>query len=130
MPIVGAIDVACALATVVTYLGYRVTVVDAPVFATRELVRDVEDIVVARPDAYLATTPADARTAIVILKHDVTFDIPFIEVALASGVGSIVAMRSGRAGGSLRGGALSVHAPPHEVDDDVAVQAAAPIEDA
>jgi xanthine dehydrogenase accessory factor len=83
------------MATLGKYLGYRVTVVDArPVFATRERVPDADEVVVAWPDEFLRDAPVDARTALIVLTHDVKFDIPLLQVALRTDAGYIGAMGS------------------------------------
>jgi xanthine dehydrogenase accessory factor len=97
MYIFGAIDFSRAMAKIAKYLGYRVTVVDArPVFATKARIPDADEVVVAWPDEYLAKAPVDKRTAIVILTHDVKFDMPLLEVALTTNAGYIGAMGSRR----------------------------------
>jgi xanthine dehydrogenase accessory factor len=93
--IFGAIDFSRAMATLGKYLGYRVTVVDArPIFATRERVPDADEVVVAWPDEFLRDAPVDARTALIVLTHDVKFDIPLLQVALRTDAGYIGAMGS------------------------------------
>jgi xanthine dehydrogenase accessory factor len=74
-----------------------VTVVDArPVFATKARIPDADRVVVAWPDDWLARAPVDARTALIILTHDVKFDIPLLQVALRTSAGYIGAMGSRR----------------------------------
>ncbi|MBV8749558.1 MAG: XdhC family protein, partial [Candidatus Eremiobacteraeota bacterium] len=97
MYVFGAIDFSRAMARIGKYLGYRVTVVDArPVFATKARIPDADEIVVSWPDEFLAGAPVDARTALVILTHDVKFDIPLLRVALRTDAGFIGAMGSRR----------------------------------
>jgi xanthine dehydrogenase accessory factor len=86
MLVFGATAHAAALARQGAFLGFRVTVCDArPVFATTERFPGVE-VVVDRPDRYLAAQLAagavDGRTAICVLTHDPKFDVPLLEVAL------------------------------------------------
>ncbi|MDX6744886.1 XdhC/CoxI family protein [Actinocorallia sp. A-T 12471] len=93
----GAIDHAAAVASLGGFLGYRVTVCDArPVFATRARFPDADEVVVDWPHRYLAATPTDARTAVVVLTHDPKFDLPLLEVALRLPVGYVGAMGSRR----------------------------------
>jgi xanthine dehydrogenase accessory factor len=74
-----------------------VTVIDArPVFATKARIPDADEIVVAWPDEFLANAPVDARTALIILTHDVKFDIPVLQAALRTNAGYIGAMGSRR----------------------------------
>ncbi|HWT04831.1 MAG TPA: XdhC/CoxI family protein [Xanthomonadales bacterium] len=97
MYVFGAIDFSRAMARIGKYLGYTVTVVDArPVFATKARVPDADEVVVAWPDEFLEKAPVDKRTALVILTHDVKFDIPLLRVALRTDAGFIGAMGSRR----------------------------------
>jgi xanthine dehydrogenase accessory factor len=97
MYVFGAIDFSRAMARIGKYLGYTVTVVDArPIFATKARVPDADEVVVAWPDEFLEKAPVDKRTALVILTHDVKFDIPLLRVALRTEAGFIGAMGSRR----------------------------------
>ena len=97
MYIFGAIDFSRAMARIGKYLGYTVTVIDArPIFATKQRVPDADEVVVAWPDEFLQNAPVDKRTALVILTHDVKFDIPLLRVALRTDAGFIGAMGSRR----------------------------------
>jgi len=97
MYIFGAIDFSRAMARIGKYLGYHVTVIDArPVFATKQRIPDADEIVVAWPDDYLSSAPVDQRTALIVLTHDVKFDIPLLRVALRTEAGYIGAMGSRR----------------------------------
>jgi len=86
MLVFGATAHAAALARQGAFLGFRVTVCDArPVFTTAERFPGVE-VVVDRPDRYLAGLLAagelDERAVICVLTHDAKFDVPLLEVAL------------------------------------------------
>ncbi|HEX3464615.1 MAG TPA: XdhC/CoxI family protein [Candidatus Elarobacter sp.] len=97
MYVFGAIDFSRAMARIGKYLGYRVTVVDArPVFATKQRIPDADEVIVAWPDEFLESARVDERTALIILTHDVKFDIPVIQVALRKNAGYIGAMGSRR----------------------------------
>jgi xanthine dehydrogenase accessory factor len=97
MYVFGAIDFSRAMARIGKYLGYTVTVIDArPIFATKARVPDADEIVVAWPDEFLKTAPVDKRTALIILTHDVKFDIPLLQVAVRTNAGYIGAMGSRR----------------------------------
>jgi xanthine dehydrogenase accessory factor len=97
MYIFGAIDFSRAMARIGKYLGYQVTVIDArPVFATKQRIPDADDVVVAWPDEFLAKAPVSERTALIVLTHDVKFDIPLLRVALRTEAGYIGAMGSRR----------------------------------
>ncbi len=97
MYIFGAIDFSRAMARIGKYLGYTVTVVDArPIFATKARIPDADAVVVSWPDEFLATARVDERTALIVLTHDVKFDIPLLLVALRTSAGYIGAMGSRR----------------------------------
>lgn len=97
MYVFGAIDFSRAMARLGKYLGYRVTVVDArPIFATKARVPDADRVVVAWPDEFLREARVGPRTAIIVLTHDVKFDIPLLQVALRTEAGFIGAMGSRR----------------------------------
>jgi xanthine dehydrogenase accessory factor len=97
MYIFGAIDFSRAMARIGKYLGYHVVVVDArPIFATKQRLPDADEIVVTWPDEYLKTARVDGRSALIILTHDVKFDIPLLEVAVRTPAGYIGAMGSRR----------------------------------
>jgi xanthine dehydrogenase accessory factor len=95
MYIFGAIDFSRAMARIGNYLGYFVTVIDArPIFATKARIPDAHRVVVAWPDEFLRSAPVDDRTALIVLTHDVKFDIPLLQVALKTPAGYIGAMGS------------------------------------
>ncbi|HTX03818.1 MAG TPA: XdhC/CoxI family protein [Candidatus Acidoferrales bacterium] len=97
MYIFGAIDFSRAMVHVGKDLGYRVSVIDArPIFATRQRFPHADEVVVEWPDEFLRNAPIDERTALVILTHDVKFDIPLLQVALRTPAGYIGAMGSRR----------------------------------
>ncbi len=95
MYIFGAIDFSRAMATMGRYLGYRVVVIDArPVFATKARIPDADLVAVAWPHEYLAATPVDESTALIVLTHNVKFNVPLLLVALRTNAGYIGAMGS------------------------------------
>ena len=97
MYVFGAIDFSRAMARIGKYLGYTVSVIDArPIFATKARLPDADDVIVAWPDEFLATAPVDERSALIILTHDVKFDLPLLQVALRTTAGYIGAMGSRR----------------------------------
>jgi xanthine dehydrogenase accessory factor len=97
MYVFGAIDFASAVARIGKFMGYRVTVCDArAVFATRDRFPLADEIVVAWPDEFLKTAPADTRTVICVLTHDPKFDVPVLKEALKTPAGYIGAMGSRR----------------------------------
>jgi xanthine dehydrogenase accessory factor len=100
MLVFGAIDHAAALASIGTFLGYRVTVCDArTTFATPERFPDAE-VVVEWPHRYLASQAdaglLDRRTVVCVLTHDPKFDLPLLTAALRLPVAYVGAMGSHR----------------------------------
>lgn len=99
MVIFGAVDFTAALVKVAKVLGYRVTVCDArPVFATPARFPTADEVVVDRPERYLARTGKELspRDAVCVLTHDAKFDVPAIAAALETEVGYLGAMGSRR----------------------------------
>jgi xanthine dehydrogenase accessory factor len=81
----GAVDTAEALAAGAKLLGWRTVVADARArFATRERMPSADELLVAWPDEAFAQVAPDHATAIVILTHDDKFDLPALELALAT----------------------------------------------
>ena len=81
----GAVDTAEALAAGARLLGWRTVVADARArFATRERMPSADELIVAWPDEAFSQVSPDHATAIVILTHDDKFDLPALELALAS----------------------------------------------
>jgi len=81
----GAVDTAEALAAGAKLLGWRTIVADARAkFATGERIPTADELIVAWPDEAFAQVVPDHATAIVILTHDDKFDLPALELALAS----------------------------------------------
>lgn len=97
----GANDFSAALGNAARLLGFHVTLCDArSVFATRAAFPHVDELVVERPDRFLARLAEagqlDARSAICVLTHDEKFDIPVLARALRLDVGYVGAMGSRR----------------------------------
>ena len=81
----GAVDTAEALSAAAKLLGWRTIVADArPKFATRERIPSADELIVAWPEETFAQLQPDHATAIVVLTHDDKFDLPALELALAS----------------------------------------------
>ena len=81
----GAVDTAEALAAGAKLLGWRTVVADARArFATRERTPSADDLIVAWPEEAFAQVRPDHATAIVVLTHDDKFDLPALELALAT----------------------------------------------
>jgi xanthine dehydrogenase accessory factor len=93
MYVFGAGDHAAAVARAGSLLGYHVTVCDARArLLTRERFPEPDELVVAWPHEFLETAAVDERTAICVLTHDHKFDVPLLQVALATSAGYIGAL--------------------------------------
>ena len=81
----GAVDTAEALSAAAKLLGWRTIVADArSKFATRERIPSADELIGAWPEEAFAQVQPDHATAIVVLTHDDKFDLPALELALAS----------------------------------------------
>ena len=81
----GAVDTAEALAAGAKLLGWGTVVADARAkFATGERIPSADELIVAWPEEAFAQAAPDHATAIVILTHDDKFDLPALELALAT----------------------------------------------
>jgi xanthine dehydrogenase accessory factor len=81
--VVGAVDTAEALCAAAKRLGWRTICVDARArFATPERLPSADELVVEWPDVALERLRPDHGTAIVVLTHDLKFDVPALEAAL------------------------------------------------
>jgi xanthine dehydrogenase accessory factor len=91
----GASDHVAALVPLGKQLGYRVSVCDPrTVFLTRERFPDADELSDEWPDQFLSHAPVDPRTAILMMTHDLKFDVPALRLALASNAGFIGAIGS------------------------------------
>ena len=96
LAIVGASDVAIALARLAGTLGQRIVVCDPrEALANRERFPETE-LVNAWPDEALGRLALDPSAAIVVLSHDEKFDHPALVAALRSSAGYIGAIGSRR----------------------------------
>ena len=81
----GAVDTAEALAAAAKLLGWKIVVADArAAFATPERMPSADELIVAWPEEAFTHVAPDHATAIVVLTHDDKFDLPALELALAS----------------------------------------------
>jgi xanthine dehydrogenase accessory factor len=91
--IFGGVHVGIPLTKYAKILGYRVQVIDPRgVFATRERFAEADDLLIERPEDYLARTEINENTYVVVLTHDPKFDEPVLKHVLntrASYVGAI-----------------------------------------
>jgi len=95
--VVGGTTLAQELASIASRLDYRTVVVDPrPVFATRERLAAVEELVVAWPDDALPAM-LSARTPLVVISHDPKLDIPALRCGLNSAAPYIGLLGSRRA---------------------------------
>jgi xanthine dehydrogenase accessory factor len=92
--IIGAVDIAQALAKMAILSNYTVTIIDPRgAFATKERFPDIE-LIVDWPDETLARMNLHWRTAIVALTHDPKIDDVALKAALRSGAFYIGALGS------------------------------------
>jgi xanthine dehydrogenase accessory factor len=83
--VVGAVDLGEALCAAAKLLGWHTTCVDARgSFATPERIPSADELLVEWPDVALARLAPDHGTAIVVLTHDLKFDVPALQAALAT----------------------------------------------
>lgn len=96
MLIVGAVDIAQALAVIARAVGFAVTVIDPrPMFRTPERFPDCT-LDERWPDEAVAALLPDAETAVVTLSHDTKIDDPALAAALRSRAGYVGALGSAR----------------------------------
>jgi xanthine dehydrogenase accessory factor len=81
----GAVDTAEALCKVAKLIGWSTVVADArAAFATRERVPSADELLVLWPEEAFAAVKPDIGTAIIVLTHDDKFDLPALQLALAT----------------------------------------------
>jgi len=97
MLIFGAGHIAQPLSLFARELGFRVVVADArDVWATRERFPDVDELIVAWPDAVFDHITPDRRTYVVLLSHDSRFEIPVLRAVHKTPIRYLGAMGSRR----------------------------------
>jgi xanthine dehydrogenase accessory factor len=95
--VVGAVDTAEALCAAAKGLGWRTICIDARArFATAERIPSADELVVEWPDVALEKLRPDHGTAIVVLTHDLKFDVPALDAALRTDAFYIGAIGSRR----------------------------------
>jgi xanthine dehydrogenase accessory factor len=93
--IVGATEIARALAAIAGSMGYERVVIDArPAFAAPERFPDVERLLNDWPDDAFATIDLGTNDAVAILSHDPKFDEPAIVEAIRRGARYVGAIGS------------------------------------
>src|SRR4051794_30687085 len=93
--VVGATDLAAAVARLSRPLGRRVVVVDPrPEFATAARAPAADAVVVQWPDTWLAGQALTPDDAVLVVSHDARIDDPAVTAALASGAGHVAALGS------------------------------------
>lgn len=113
--ILGAGDIAEALAAIVKVLGWRSVVADPrPRFATPERVPSAGELVVAHPDELAARIDAD--TAAVALTHEERFDVPLLASALEHNAFYVGALGSRRTAARRRESLLEHGATERDLD--------------
>ncbi|NUT56743.1 MAG: XdhC family protein, partial [Thermoleophilia bacterium] len=81
----GAVDTAEALCKAAKLLGWETYVADARrAFITAERFPSADHLIVKWPEDAIAEVAPDHQTAFVVLTHDDKFDLPALELALAS----------------------------------------------
>ena len=81
--VVGAVDIAEALCAAAKLLGWHTVCVDArAAFATPERIPSADELIVDWPDVALDRIGPDHGTAIVVLSHDLKFDVPALQAAM------------------------------------------------
>jgi len=95
--VVGAVDTAEALCAAAKLLGWHTVCIDArAAFATPERIPSADELIVEWPDVALARIEPDHGTAVVVLTHDLKFDVPALQAALRTDAFYVSAIGSRR----------------------------------
>ena len=95
--VMGATDVAVALVRLAAPLGFQTTVIDGRErWATRDRFPSVDALHVGMPSEIIGGMALTPLTALVLVSHDLKYDLPVLEVALRSRVGYIGVLGSHR----------------------------------
>jgi xanthine dehydrogenase accessory factor len=115
--IVGATEIARALAAVAADLGYERIVIDArPAFAATERFPDVERLINDWPDEAFRAIDLGPNDAVAILSHDPKFDEPAIVEAIRRGARYVGAVGSRKTQADRRARLAAAGLTPEEVD--------------
>ncbi len=97
MLIFGAGHIAQPLSIFARELGFRVVVADArATWATPERFPDVDELIAAWPDGVFDHIKADRRTYVVLLSHDLRFEVPVFHAVQGKPIRYLGAMGSRR----------------------------------
>jgi xanthine dehydrogenase accessory factor len=81
--VIGAVDTAEALCAAAGMLGWHTICADPrAAFATPERIPSADELILDWPDVALERIAPDHGTAIVVLTHDLKFDVPALQAAL------------------------------------------------
>ena len=101
--IVGAVEIARPLVALAHELGFWTVVSDGrAAFASRERFPDADELVIGWPDEVAEKIALGPDDAVVVLTHDVKFDIPALTEALRRGCRYVGAIGSRRTQGERR----------------------------
>jgi len=115
--VVGAVDTAEALCAAAKMLGWHTTCIDArAAFATPERMPSADELVVEWPDVALARVAPDHGTAVVVLTHDLKFDVPALQAALRTDAFYVGAIGSRKTQAKRREELVAAGVPEVELD--------------
>lgn len=114
--VVGATDVAVALVPLAAVLGFHTTVIDSRErWATAERFPKVDERRVGMPSEIVSELSLTPTTALVLVAHDLKYDLPVLEVALRSRVGYLGILGSKRRAAVIREFLESTGATPEQI---------------
>lgn len=114
--VVGATDVAVALVPLASVIGFHTTVIDSrDRWATAERFPKVDALRVGMPSEIVAELSLTPTTALVLVAHDLKYDLPVLEVALRSRVGYLGVLGSRRRATVIRESLESTGATPEQI---------------
>jgi xanthine dehydrogenase accessory factor len=115
--IVGASDIATALVPLAATLGFHTTVIDSRErWATAERFPVVDELHVGMPSELVGQCSLNPATALVLVAHDLKYDLPVLEIALRSRIGYIGVLGSKRRAIVLRECLEGMGFTPAEID--------------
>lgn len=115
--VIGATDVAVALAQLADPLGFNTTVIDGrDRWASRERFPTATTLLVGMPSELFADLRLSPATAVVLVSHDFKYDLPVLEIALRTRAGYVGVLGSRRRANAIREFLVGIGAS----DDDIA----------